>query len=209
MTLRGAAGMKKVGVLVSGRGTNLQALVDAAHRGALGGEIAVVVSNVEDAPALERAARAGIPTLFRDHRGRPREEFDGEIVSLLRGHGAELVCLAGYMRLLSPGFLRAFPGRVLNVHPSLLPAFPGLEAQRQALEAGVRLSGATVHLVDEGVDTGPILLQEAVPVLAADTVESLSARILEAEHRLYPRAVRAMLEGRVRFEGGRVIAEVA
>jgi phosphoribosylglycinamide formyltransferase-1 len=194
---------------VSGRGTNLQALVDAAHRGALGGDIAVVVSNVSDAPALERAARAGIPTLFRDHRGRKREEFDGELVSLLRGHGVDLVCLAGYMRLLSPGFLGTFPGRVLNVHPSLLPAFPGLEAPRQALDYGAKVSGATVHLVDDGLDTGPILLQEAVPVLADDSVESLSARILEAEHRLYPRAVRAMLEGRVRFHGRRAALEVA
>jgi phosphoribosylglycinamide formyltransferase-1 len=201
--------MRKLGVLVSGRGTNLQALIDAAKKGEMGGEIAVVVSNVEGAFALERARQAGIPALFRDHRGRKREDFDAELLTICREHGVEVVCLAGYMRLLSPGFVRAYAGRVLNVHPSLLPAFPGLEAQRQALEAGVKVSGATVHVVDEGLDTGPILLQEAVPVLDSDTVESLSARILEAEHRIYPRAARAMLEGRVRFEERRAVWEVA
>jgi phosphoribosylglycinamide formyltransferase-1 len=201
--------MRKLGVLVSGRGTNLQALIDAAKKGEMGGEIAVVVSNVEGAFALERARQAGIPALFRDHRGRRREDFDAELLTICREHGVEVVCLAGYMRLLSPGFVRAYAGRVLNVHPSLLPAFPGLEAQRQALEAGVKVSGATVHVVDEGLDTGPILLQEAVPVLDSDTVESLSARILEAEHRIYPRAARAMLEGRVRFEERRAVWEVA
>jgi phosphoribosylglycinamide formyltransferase 1 len=201
--------MRKLGVLVSGRGTNLQALIDAAKKGEMGGEIAIVVSNVEGAFALERARQAGIPALFRDHRGRKREDFDAELLTICREHGVEVVCLAGYMRLLSPGFVRAYAGRVLNVHPSLLPAFPGLEAQRQALEAGVKVSGATVHVVDEGLDTGPILLQEAVPVLDSDTVESLSARILEAEHRIYPRAARAMLEGRVRFEERRAVWEVA
>src|SRR5262245_42074355 len=201
--------MKRVGVLVSGRGTNLQALMDAVQLGQLGGEIAVVISNVEEAPALDRARRAGIQAVFRDHRGRRREEFDADLVAHLRDHGVELVCLAGYMRLLSPGFLRAFPGRVLNVHPSLLPAFPGLEAQRQALEAGVKVSGATVHLVDEGLDTGPILAQEAVPVLEGDTVDSLSARILDAEHRIYPRAARALLEGRVHFVGRRAALDLA
>jgi phosphoribosylglycinamide formyltransferase 1 len=201
--------MKRVGVLVSGRGSNLQALMDAAQRGELGGEIAIVISNMAEAPALGRARKAGIPSLFRDHRGRKREEFDAELLAICHEHGVELVCLAGYMRLLSPGFIRAYRERVLNVHPSLLPAFPGLEAQRQALEAGVKVSGATVHVVDEGLDTGPILMQEAVPVLDTDTVDSLSARILEAEHRIYPRAARAMLEGRVRFEGRRAALEVA
>jgi phosphoribosylglycinamide formyltransferase-1 len=201
--------MPRLGVLVSGRGTNLQALIDAGRRGELGGEIALVVSNVEGAAALDRARTAGIAALFRDHRGRKREEFDADLGALLRDHGVELVCLAGYMRLLSPGFVRAYRGRILNVHPSLLPAFPGLEAQRQALEAGVKVSGATVHLVDEGLDTGPILAQEAVPVLQGDTVDDLSARILEAEHRIYPRAARAMLEGRVRIEGRRAVWEAA
>jgi len=196
-----------VGVLISGRGTNLQALIDAAAGGRLGGRIAVVISNVEDAPGLERARKAGIPAHFRDHRGRPRDEFDQQLVALLREQAVDLVCLAGYMRLLSPGFIRAFAGRILNVHPSLLPAFPGLEAQRQAWEHGVKVSGATVHLVDESLDAGPIVLQEAVSVLASDQAEGLAARILEAEHRIYPRAVRAMLEGRCRVEGRRVFVE--
>ncbi len=197
----------KVGVLVSGRGSNLQALIEAQQRGELGGEIALVVSNVEAALALERARAAGIATAFRDHRGRKREDFDAEIVGLLRAAGVSLVCLAGYMRLLSPVFVRAFPGRVLNIHPALLPAFPGLDAQKQALEYGAKVSGATVHLVDEGLDSGPIVLQAAVPVLARDTADTLAARILETEHQIYPRAVRLLLEGRCRLDGRRVIVE--
>ncbi len=200
--------MTTIGVLISGRGSNLQALVDASRRGELGpGAIGVVFSNVEDAPGLERARRAGIPVAFRDHRGRSREDFDAEVAAILRAHHVELVCLAGYMRLLSGAFVQAFPGRILNVHPALLPSFPGLHAQRQALEHGVKLSGATVHLVDERLDAGPILAQAAVPVLAGDSEETLSARILEAEHRIYPRAVRAMLEGRVKISAGRAIVE--
>ncbi len=199
--------MKKLGVLLSGRGSNLQALVDAARRGELGGEIAVVVSNVEGAAGLERARKAGIPAVFRDHRGKTRESYDAEIVEILRAHQVDLVCLAGFMRLLSPVFVRAFPGRIVNIHPALLPAFAGIDAQRQAFEHGVKVSGATVHLVDEGLDSGPILAQEAVFVLSSDTPESLAARILEAEHRLYPRAVRLLLEGRYRVEGRRVIVE--
>jgi phosphoribosylglycinamide formyltransferase-1 len=201
--------LKKVGVLLSGRGSNLVALIDAARRGELGGEIAVVVSNVEDAPGLERARQAGIPAVFRDHRGKVREAFDAEIVEILRAHHVDLVCLAGFMRLVSPVFLRAFPGCVVNIHPSLLPAFPGKDAQRLALEHGVKLSGATVHLVDEGLDSGPIVAQEAVSVLSSDTGESLAARILEVEHRLYPRTVRLLLEGRCRVDGRRVIVEGA
>jgi phosphoribosylglycinamide formyltransferase-1 len=201
------ARLPQIGVLISGRGSNLQALIDARERGELGGEIAVVVSNVETAPGLMRARRAGIPAVFCDHRGRAREEFDGEVVSILKHHAVELVCLAGFLRRLSPAFLRAFPGRILNVHPALLPAFAGLEAQRQALEHGVKVSGATVHLVDAGLDSGPIILQEAVPVRASDTVDALAARILEVEHRLYPRAVKAMLEGRCRMQGRRVVVE--
>ena len=198
---------KKVGVLISGRGSNLQALIEAQQRGDLGGEIAVVISNVESAAGLEHARRAGIPTVVRSHRGRPREEYDAEVVGVLREHGVELVCLAGFMRLLSPVFVRAFPGRILNIHPALLPSFPGLDAQKRALEHGVKLTGATVHLVDEGLDSGAIVAQEAVPVRSEDTVESLAARILEAEHRLYPRAVRLVLGGRCRVEGRRVIVE--
>jgi len=199
--------MKKIGVLISGRGSNLQALIDAQQQGALGGEIGVVVSNVEAAAGLDRARRAGIPTAVRDHRGRAREDYDAGLVTVLRDHGVDLVCLAGFMRLLSPVFIRAFPGRILNVHPALLPAFPGLDAQEQAFEHGVKVSGATVHLVDEGLDSGPIVAQEAVPVRSDDTTESLAARILEAEHRIYPRAVRLLLEGRCRVEGRRVIVE--
>jgi phosphoribosylglycinamide formyltransferase-1 len=198
---------RNVGVLISGRGSNLQALIDARDRGELGGVIALVVSNVETAAGLDRARRAGIPTVVRDHRGRTREDYDAELVTVLRDHGVEFVCLAGFMRLLSPVFIRGFPGRILNVHPALLPAFPGLDAQEQAFEHGVKVSGATVHLVDEGLDSGPIVAQEAVPVRSDDTAESLAARILEAEHRIYPRAVRLLLEGRCRVEGRRVIVE--
>ncbi len=200
-------GTKKVGVLISGRGSNLQALIDAQHEGELGGEIAVVFSNVDSAAGLQRARRAGIPVVVRDHHGRRREEFDAELAQLLEAHGVELVCLAGYMRLLSAAFIRRFAGRILNVHPALLPSFPGLHAQRQALEYGVKVSGATVHLVDEGLDSGPIVLQEAVAVRAGDSEATLSARILEAEHRIYPRAVRALLEGRCTVEGRRVLVE--
>jgi phosphoribosylglycinamide formyltransferase-1 len=196
--------IKRVGVLISGRGSNLQALIDAQRAGTLGGAIAVVLSNVEGVPGLDRARAAGIPALCCPRAGRTREEHDGALVALLREHGVDLVCLAGYMRLLSPVFLAAYSGRILNVHPSLLPAFPGPDAQRQAWEYGVKVSGATVHLVEAALDSGPILLQEAVPVGENDTVERLSARILEAEHRIYPRAVRLVLEGRYVLEGRRV-----
>lgn len=199
--------MKRIGVLVSGRGSNLQALLDAARREDLGGEVAVVVSNVEGAFGLERARQAGIPAVFRDHRGQKRESYDAGIVEILRAHQVDLVCLAGFMRLLSPVFVRAFPGRIVNIHPALLPAFPGLDAQRQAWEHGAKVSGATVHLVDEGLDSGPIVAQEAVSVLSSDTAQTLADRILEAEHRLYPRAVRILLEGRYRIQGRRVIVE--
>jgi len=196
-----------IGVLISGRGSNLRALIEAQERGELGGRIVVVVSNVDKAPGLEHARRAGIPTVVCDHRGKSREDFDAGLVAVLREHGVELVCLAGFMRLLSPLFVRAFPGRVLNVHPALLPSFPGLDAQRQAFEHGVKVSGATVHIVDEALDAGPIVAQEAVPVLTGDTADSLAERILEVEHRLYPRAVRLILEGRYRVEGRRVVVE--
>ena len=196
--------MSRVGVLISGRGSNLQALIDAQRAGTLGGEIVVVVSNVEGAPGLERARAAGISAVCCVHQGRSREDHDRELLAILRAHGVELVCLAGYMRLLSPVLLEAYAGRILNVHPSLLPAFPGRDAQRQAWEHGVKVSGATVHLVEAALDGGPILLQECVPVSEDDTVERLSARILAAEHRIYPRAVRLVLDGRYRLEGRRV-----
>jgi len=201
---RGRQSKPNVGVLISGRGSNLQALIDAAADGRLGGIVAVVISNVASAPGLERARAAGIPARVIDHAGRARDVHDREMLAALRAHDVSLVCLAGYMRLLSPEFIGAFPGRILNVHPSLLPAFPGLEAARQAFEHGVQVTGATVHLVDEGLDSGPIVLQEAVAVKDDDTPETLAARILEAEHRIYPRAVRMMLDGGLRVEGRRV-----
>jgi phosphoribosylglycinamide formyltransferase 1 len=197
--------MKQVGVLISGRGSNLQALIDAADAGRLGGELALVISNVEAAPGLDRARAADIPVAVCDHRGRPRDVHDADMLERLRAHDVDLVCLAGYMRLLSPSFIRAFAGRILNVHPSLLPAFPGLDSQAQAWTHGVKVAGATVHLVDDGLDSGPIVLQEAVPVMDADTPDTLSARILEAEHRIYPRAVSLILSGRYSIEGRRVI----
>jgi phosphoribosylglycinamide formyltransferase-1 len=202
-----AAMSRRIGVLISGRGSNLQALSDAQAKGMLGGEIVVVISNVEDAHGLTRARAAGVPAVFRDHRGLAREAFDVGLQSLLEHHGVDLICLAGFMRLLSPAFVRAHAGRIVNVHPSLLPAFPGKDAQRQALEHGVKVSGATVHLVDEGLDSGPIVMQEAVPVLDGDDVASLSARILAAEHRIYPRAVAALLGGRYHVLGRRLVFE--
>jgi len=199
--------VKKVGVLVSGRGSNLQALIATAREGQLGGEVAVVISNVADAPALDKARAAGVPALVCDHRGQPREEHDRRMLGVLQEHGVDLVCLAGYMRLLSSPFLAAWPHRVVNIHPSLLPAFPGLDAQRQAWEHGVKVAGATVHLVEEALDAGPIVMQEAVAVRADDTPDTLAGRIREAEHRIYPRAVRLLLGGRWRLEGRRFIAD--
>lgn len=187
--------MKTLGILISGRGSNLQAILDAIQEGRLDARVGIVISNVASAPGLERALKAGVPTAFVSHKNfRSREEYDEALLERLRAHEVDLVCLAGFMRLLSPVFVRAFQGRILNVHPSLLPAFPGLHAQRQALEHGVKVTGATVHLVDEELDHGPILLQSAVAVLEDDDEESLSARILEQEHRIYPEAIALMLE---------------
>ena len=187
--------MKTLGVLISGRGSNLQAILDAIREGRLDARVGVVVSNVEGAPGLERARKAGVPTEVLSHKDfRSREEYDRALLERLRAHGVDLVCLAGFMRLLSPLLVNAYPGRILNVHPSLLPSFPGLHAQKQALDCGVKVTGATVHVVDEKLDHGPILLQAAVPVLEGDDEESLSARILEEEHRIYPEAISLMLE---------------
>jgi phosphoribosylglycinamide formyltransferase 1 len=197
--------VKRVGVLISGRGSNLQALIDAQRDGRLGGELVLVLSNVEAAHGLTRARAAGIPTVICDHRGRSRAAHDADLVARLMEVGVDLVCLAGYMRLLSPAFIHAFSGRILNVHPSVLPAFPGLDAQEQAWQHGAKVSGATVHFVDEGLDSGPIILQEAVPVLDSDTPDTLSERILAAEHRIYPRAVALVLSGQCRIEGRRVL----
>ena len=198
----------RVGVLASGRGSNLQALLDASARPGFPARVVVVVSDREDARALARATERGVAAVFvnpKDHGD--RATYDGAVSRVLEAHQVGLVCLAGFMRLLSPAFVRAWSGRVMNIHPSLLPAFPGLAAQRQALERGVKVAGATVHFVDEGLDTGPIVLQSAVPVEPADTEETLSARILAEEHRLYPEAVRLFAEKRLRILGRRVIVE--
>jgi phosphoribosylglycinamide formyltransferase-1 len=187
----------KIGVLASGRGSNLQALIDAAADGRLGSaSIAVVISNVADAFALERARRAGIATSVIDHRSwSTRDDFDRALVTELRRHDVDLVCLAGFMRKVGRLLLDAYPNAILNIHPSLLPSFPGLHPQRQALTHGVKVSGVTVHLVTEDLDAGPIILQRAVPVLDADTEEALAARILQEEHIAYPQAVRMVLGG--------------
>ncbi len=199
---------RTLGVLISGRGSNLQAIIDAINDGRLDARIGVVISNKAGVAGLDRARAAGIETLTINHRDfRSREEFDAVLVRELRARGVGLVCLAGFMRLLSAVFVNAFPNAILNIHPALLPAFPGKDAQRQAWEHGAKVSGATVHIVDEGLDSGPIVAQQAVKVLSSDTPETLAARILEVEHGLYPRAVRSMLEGRCRVEGRRVIVE--
>jgi phosphoribosylglycinamide formyltransferase-1 len=196
-----------IGVLLSGRGSNFEALADSIAAGRIpGAEIAVVISNGEDAPGLKLAAARGIPAKAIPSKGLQREAYDRIVVAELQRARVELVCLAGFMRLLSPYFVASFPQRILNVHPSLLPSFPGLEAQRQALEYGVKFSGCTVHLVDENLDAGPILAQAVVPVLDSDTDETLSARILAEEHRIYTEAVRLILSGRYRIDGRRVVA---
>lgn len=194
-----------VGVLLSGRGSNFLALHGAIERGELPARIAIVISNVAEAPGLSRARELGLAALALPHgESASRDAHDQRVLDALAGAGAEWVCLAGYMRLLSPRFVAGFGARILNIHPSLLPAFPGLHAQRQALEAGVRVSGCTVHLVDEGLDSGPIVVQRAVPVLDDDTEETLSARILAEEHRAYPEALRRLLLESWRIEGRRV-----
>lgn len=200
------SGRARLGVLVSGSGSNLQALLDACAPPDYPAEVALVVSNVPTAYALERARKAGVPTVVLDHKAHgSRAEFDRVLGETLEAAGVEWVCLAGFMRLLGADFLGRFPGRVLNIHPSLLPAFPGLHAQRQALRHGVKLAGCTVHFVDPGMDTGPILAQAAVPVLPGDDEAALSARILQQEHRLYPLAVRLVTTGAARWEDGRVV----
>jgi phosphoribosylglycinamide formyltransferase-1 len=196
----------KLGLLASGRGSNVVALLEVWKAGRLGGaEPVVVIANVAGAPVLERAAALGVPTRTVPHRAFPsRDAFEAELVKTLRDHGAEWVALAGFMRLLGGGFLGAFPGKVVNIHPSLLPAFPGIHAQRQALEYGVKVSGCTIHFVDEGVDTGAIIAQATVPVHDDDDESALAARILHEEHRLYAEVVRAIAEGRVTRDGRRV-----
>jgi len=195
-----------LGVLASGSGTNLQAIIDAIEGGRVPAEIRVVICNRPGAVALERAAKHGLAVEVIDHKAfKSREAFDERVVEVLRERGVELVCLAGFDRLLSPVFVRAFPDAILNIHPALLPAFPGLHAQRQALEYGVRIAGCTVHLVDEKTDHGPIVIQAAVPVYSDDTVEALTDRILSEEHRIYPEAICLFAEGSVQIDGRRVI----
>ena len=195
----------QLGVLASGSGTNLQSIIDACASGSIDAEIALVISNNPDAGALKRAASAGINHTCINHRGfSSRESFDRSVVSALQGAGVELVCLAGFMRLITEDFLAAFPGRVMNIHPALLPAFPGLDVQRKAIEYGARFSGCTVHFVDSGVDTGPVIIQAVVPILDDDTLDDLAARILVQEHKVYPRAIQLFAEGRLQIEGRRV-----
>jgi phosphoribosylglycinamide formyltransferase 1 len=195
-----------IGVLVSGRGSNLAAILEACARPGFPARVAVVISDRERALALERARAAGVEALWINPKDfADREAFDAVLVRELTARGVGLVCNAGFMRILSAVYVRAFAGRALNIHPSLLPSFPGLHAQRQALDHGVKIAGATVHFVDEGMDSGPIVLQAAVPVEPGDTEETLAARILVQEHRIYPEAIRLFAEGRLRIEGRRVI----
>ncbi len=201
--------MKKVklGVLVSGRGSNLQAIIDNIEKGSLSAEIAVVISDQADAFSLERARKHTIPAAHisaKGYKGK-RDEYDGLLVEELRKRGVELVILAGFMRIITPTLIRAFPNRIMNIHPALLPSFPGLHVQKAAIEHGVRFSGCTVHFVDEGMDTGPIIIQAVVPVLDNDTEEALSSRILAQEHKIFSRAIQLYAEGRLTVKGRRVI----
>lgn len=196
--------MHRLGILISGRGSNMQAIIDAVADGRVPAEIALVISNRANAVGLDHARAHGIETLVLSHAEWPsRDEYDRALVDALRSRQVDLVCLAGFMRLLGPAFIDGFPNAILNVHPSLLPAFPGVDAQRQAIQHGVRVSGATVHLVSKALDAGPIVLQASVPVEPDDTPETLAVRILREEHRLYPEAIRIVLEGRWKIEGRR------
>lgn len=202
----GRPGKLRIGVLASGRGSNLQAIIDAIEAGTLQATIGVVLSNKKEAQALERARRHGCPDVFLDpkpYAGQPdsREAYDRAILDVLKKHEVELVVLAGYMKIVTPVLVKAYENRMMNIHPSLLPSFPGLDAQKKALDWGVKLAGCTVHFVTEGVDEGPIIIQASVPVLEGDTTESLSARILEQEHRVYPRAIQFYAEGHLQVEG--------
>jgi phosphoribosylglycinamide formyltransferase 1 len=199
------ATLKQLGILLSGRGSNFEAIADSIKASRLQAQIALVISNRADAPGLESARRRGLTTRLIPSKGRVREEHDAEVVAALKEAGVDFVCLAGYMRLLSPEFIRAFPNRILNIHPSLLPVFPGLAAQKQAIDHGVKISGCTVHFVDEHLDHGPIILQKSVPVLDTDDEHTLSARILEQEHIAYTEALRLVLAGEVEVEGGKVV----
>jgi phosphoribosylglycinamide formyltransferase-1 len=196
----------RLGILISGRGSNLQAIIDAIAERRLRAHIALVISNVAGARGLRRADAAGIPTRVLSHRDWPtREAYDEALIAALREQRVDVVCLAGFMRLLSPAFVASFPNAILNIHPSLLPAFPGIDAQRQALEHGVKITGVTVHFVTPELDAGPIIMQAAVPVREHDTVETLGARVLEEEHRVYPAAIQRVLDGGWRIDGRRFV----
>src|SRR5216684_7340579 len=198
--------LKRIGVLLSGRGSNFEALADSVSAGRIpNAEISIVVSNKPNAPGLERAAARNIPARAIPSKGLEREAYDRQVAAVLHEYKVDLICLAGYMRLLSPFFVAAFPQRILNIHPSLLPSFPGLESQRQALEYGVKFAGCTVHFVDENLDAGPIVLQATVPVRDDDTEETLASRILAEEHRIYTEAVRIVLKGKYKIVGRRVV----
>lgn len=199
------AALKKLGILLSGRGSNFEAIADSIQTGKLHAEIAIVISNRADAPGLESAKRRGLNAQMIPSKGRVREEHDAEVVAALQQAQVDLICLAGYMRLLSPDFIRAFPNRIVNIHPSLLPGFPGMNAQKQALDYGAKITGCTVHFVDEHLDHGPIILQKTVPVLDSDDVHSLSARILEQEHAAYSEAIGLLLSGEVEIRGRTVV----
>ena len=197
--------MKRLGILMSGRGSNFEAIADQVAAGAVNAEIAVVISNRTEARGLESARRRGLNAVLLPSKGLDREVYDRMVIAELKKEKVDLVCLAGFMRLLSAAFIREFPNRILNIHPSLLPAFPGLDAQHQAFDHGVKITGCTVHFVDEELDAGPIVIQAAVPVADDDTVETLSARILKEEHRIYSEAIRIVLSGNYAILGRRVI----
>jgi len=197
--------MKRIGILLSGRGSNFEAIADNVAAGKINAEIAAVIGNRADAPGLERARQRGLPALCLPSKGLEREAYDRQVVAALKERQVDLVCLAGFMRLLSPYFIREFPNRILNIHPALLPAFPGLEAQHQAWEYGVKITGCSVHFVDEHLDHGPIIVQTPVPVMNDDTPETLAARILKEEHRIYSEAINLVLNDCIRIEGRRVI----
>jgi phosphoribosylglycinamide formyltransferase-1 len=199
--------MKRLGILISGRGSNFEAIANQVAAGGLEAEIPVVISNRPEAAGLEIARSRGLKALCIPSKGLDREVYDRQVGDCLEANQVDLVCLAGFMRLLSAGFIRRFAGRILNIHPSLLPAFPGLDAQHQALAHGVKVSGCTVHFVDEDLDAGPIILQAVVPVEDQDTAQTLSARILREEHRIYSEAIRIVLSGRYRFDGRRVLRD--
>jgi phosphoribosylglycinamide formyltransferase 1 len=211
MSIRRTAPLR-VAILASGRGSNLQAVIDAIETGTVQAKIVAVISNKKDAPALERARRHGLPSLFVDptpYADRPdsREAYDRELLDVLQRHNVELILLAGYMKIVTKALIESFANRMMNIHPSLLPSFPGLHVQKKAIEWGCKLAGCTVHFVTEGVDEGPIILQAAVPILDSDTSDTLATRILEQEHKIYPRAVQLFAEGRLQVVGRRVFIE--